>query len=126
MKERFKNILKAGVLFVYLAVGSLLAANTAQASEQKIIFNAQSISFKSGTANCQEICGKRSDPPVGSLLSSGWKVVSSSPKEIVGLEYWYIPCSTCEPHGCTCKGVEYVLEQRESDIVQRMEQTVKN
>ena len=118
--------LKAGVLAACLAAGSLLVVDPAQASEQKIIFNAQSISFKSGTANCQEICSKRSDPPVESLTSSGWKVVSASPKEVVGLEYWYIPCSTCEPHGCICKGVEYVLEQQESDIVQRMEQFVQN
>ena len=123
MKGRCSDYLKTGVCAVCLVVG-LLIAGTVQASEQKIIFNAQSISFKSGTANCQELCNKRSDPPVATLLSSGWKIVSASPKEVIGLDYWYVPCSTCEPHGCTCKGVEYVLEQQESDIVQKMEQSV--
>jgi hypothetical protein len=44
------------------------------------------------------------------LVSEGWKIVSSSPKEVIGEDYRYVPCNTCEPHGCTCIGTEYILQ----------------
>ena len=89
----------------------LFTATLLQAAEQKIIFNTEKIEYKSGTSSkrCQDICSRRSGPDAKSLLSEGWKIVTSSPKEVIGEHYWYTPCNGCEPHGCTCIGTEYTL-----------------
>ncbi len=91
----------------------LFTATLLQAAEQKIIFNTEKIEHKSGTNSkkCQDICSRKSDPDAKSLLSEGWKIVTSSPKEVVGEYYWYTPCRGCEPHGCTCIGTEYILQK---------------
>jgi hypothetical protein len=91
----------------------LFTATLLQAAEQKIIFNTEKIEYKSGTSSkkCQDICSRRSGPDAKSLLSEGWKIVSSSPKEVIGEYYWYTPCNGCEPHGCTCFGTEYILRK---------------
>ncbi len=47
------------------------------------------------------------------FLSEGWKIVSSSPKEVTGEQYWYVPCNTCKPHGCICIGTEHILQKDE-------------
>jgi hypothetical protein len=90
----------------------LFSANLLHAAEQKIIFNAESIKYESGTGSkqCQVKCSRRSGPDVKSLLSKGWEIVSSAPKEVIAENYWYVPCNTCEPHGCTCIGTEYILQ----------------
>ena len=83
------------------------------AAEQKITFNTEKIEYKSGTSSkrCQDICSRRSGPEAKSLLSEGWKIVTSSPKEVIGEQYWYTPCNGCQPHGCTCIGTEYILQK---------------
>jgi len=57
------------------------------------------------------MCSRRSDPDAKSLLSEGWKIVTSSPKEVIGEYYWYTPCNGCQPHGCTCIGTKYILQK---------------
>jgi hypothetical protein len=91
----------------------LLTAPLLHADEQRIIFNSESIQHESGTGAemCQEKCRRKSGPDVKSFLSMGWKIVSSSPKEVVGEVYRYLPCNTCEPHGCICIGTEYILQR---------------
>lgn len=103
---------------VCLALISLLVLSIAtllQAAEQKIVFNSESIEYKSGTGStrCQDKCNRRSGPDIKSLLSAGWKIVRSSSKKVVGEDYWYVPCNACEPHGCTCLGTEYLLQKDE-------------
>jgi len=91
----------------------LFTATLLQAAEQKILFNTEKIEYKSGTSSkrCQDICSRRSGPDAKSLLSGGWKIVNSSPKEVIGEYYWYTPCNGCQPHGCTCIGTEYILQK---------------
>jgi hypothetical protein len=96
-------------------ITSILLFSTAptDAAEKKIVFNTESIKHESGTGAewCQDKCSRRSGPDVKSLLSEGWKIVSSSPKEVIGEQYWYVPCNTCSPHGCICIGTEFILEK---------------
>jgi hypothetical protein len=103
----------------------LFTATLLQAAEQKIIFNTEKIEYKSGTSSkrCQDICSRRSGPDAKSLLSEGWNIVNSSPKEVIGEKYWYTPCNGCEPHGCNCIGTEYILQL--DDPAQKVE-TSKN
>lgn len=83
------------------------------AAEQKIVFTTESIEYKSGTGpkRCQDICNKKSGPDVTALLSESWRIVNSSHKKIIGEQYRFAPCPTCEPHGCICIGTEYLLEK---------------
>ena len=106
---------KFSVFFVIFFAVLLCLASLVQAAEQKSIFNTESIEYKSGTGSkrCQEKCTRKSGPDIQSLLSEGWKIVSSSRKKVVEEEYWYVPCNTCEPHGCNCIGTEYVLQKDE-------------
>jgi hypothetical protein len=89
----------------------LFTATPSDAAEQKIVFNTEKLKYESGTGpkQCQDKCNRRSGPDVNLLLSEGWKIIGSSPKEVVGENYRYAPCNTCEPHGCVCIGTEYVL-----------------
>lgn len=91
----------------------LFTATLLHAAERKITFNNEKIVYKSGTSSkkCQDICSRKSGPDAKSLLSEGWKIVSSSPKEVIGEYYWYTPCNGCQPHGCTCIGTEYILQR---------------
>ena len=105
--------MKKTALCLALFSSILLFTATLQAAEQRIIFNTEKIEYKSGTNSkkCQDICSRKSGPDAKSLLSEGWKIVTSSPKEVVGEHYWYTPCRGCEPHGCTCIGTEYTLQR---------------
>lgn len=91
----------------------LFTATLVHAAEQKTVFNSETVKYKSGTGSerCQDKCSKKSGPDAKSLLSEGWKIVSSSPKEVIGEDYWFVPCNSCEPHGCNCIGTEYVLKR---------------
>lgn len=91
----------------------LFTATLVQAAEQIIVFNTERIEYKSGTSSkrCQDMCNKRSGQDATYLFADGWKVVNSSSKEVIAEKYWYVPCNTCEPHGCTCIGTEYLLER---------------
>lgn len=91
----------------------LFATTPVHAVEQKTVFNTESIKYESGTGSerCRDKCDRKSGPDVKSLLSEGWKIVSSSSKEVTGEQYWYVPCNTCLPHGCICNGTEYVLRK---------------
>jgi hypothetical protein len=89
------------------------AAPPVQAAERKTVFNTERIEYKSGTGpeKCRDKCSKRSGPDAKALLSEGWNIVNTSPKKVVAEEYWYVPCGSCEPHGCTCIGTEYTLQR---------------
>ena len=104
---------KTAVCFARISSILLFTATLLHAAEQKIIFNAEKIEYKSGTSSmrCQDICSRRSGPDAKSLLSEGWEIVNSSPKEVIAENYWYTPCNTCQPHGCTCIGTEYILQR---------------
>ncbi|MRR53280.1 MAG: hypothetical protein EG822_02040 [Deltaproteobacteria bacterium] len=104
---------KTAVYLVFVSSVLLFATYVAQAAEQKIVFNTESIEYKSGTGpmRCQEICDKKSGTDLTALLSDGWKIVSSTAKKVIGEQYRYVPCPTCSPHGCTCIGTEYLLQR---------------
>jgi len=96
----------------------LFTATLVQAAEQKIIFNNENIEYKSGTGpkKCQDMCSRRSGPDSNSFLANGWKIVTSAPKKEIAEQYWYVPCNTCEPHGCTCIGTEYTLQKDDTVV----------
>lgn len=102
---------KTGVCLALALLLLQFMAPFSHAVEQKTLFATERIEHKSGTSSkkCQDMCSKRSGPDLTSLLADGWVMVSSSHKEVIAEKYWYIPCSTCEPHGCTCIGTEYIL-----------------
>jgi hypothetical protein len=104
---------KTAVCLARISSILLFTATFLHAAEQKTIFNTEKIDYKSGTNSkkCQDICSRRSGPDAKSLLSEGWKIVTSSPKEVIGEYYWYTPCNGCQPHGCTCIGTEYILQK---------------
>jgi hypothetical protein len=104
---------KTAVLLAGISSLLLFTASALPAAERKIIFNSERIKYESGTGarQCQAKCGRRSGPDARALLSAGWKIVSSSPKEVIAENYRYVPCNSCEPHGCTCFGTEYVLQR---------------
>ena len=104
---------KTAACLAFISSVLLFTATLVPAAEQKIIFTTKSIEYKSGTGlqRCQDICNKKSVPDATVLLSEGWRIVSSSPKKIIGEQYRYAPCPTCEPHGCFCIGTEYLLEK---------------
>lgn len=110
--------MKKTALFLACITSALVFSTIpVHAAETKTIFNTESIKYESGTGSerCQDKCGRRSGPAVKSLLSDGWKVVSSSPKAVIAEQYWYTPCNNCAPHGCICKGTEYILQKDEPD-----------
>jgi len=108
-----KLMKKTAVCLALISSILLFTATLLQAAEQKIIFNTEKIEYKSVTSSkkCQDICSRKSGPDAKSLISGGWKIVNSSPKEVIGEHYWYTPCNGCEPHGCTCIGTEYILQK---------------
>ena len=93
----------------------LFTASLAHAAENKTIFNNERVKYESGTGaeRCQDKCRGKSSPDVRSFVAAGWKIVSSSSKELIGEHYYHVPCNTCKPHGCTCIGTEYVLQKEE-------------
>ena len=98
-----------------LLIFLLCTATAGPAAESKTVFNTGKIEYEAGTGaeRCRDKCWKKSGPDVQSLLSEGWKVVSSSPKEVIGEHYSFVPCNTCKPHGCVCIGTEYLLQRDE-------------
>lgn len=104
---------------LYLACIScvlVFSAFSVDAADKMTIFNIESMKYESGTGaeRCRDKCGKKSDTDVKSLLAEGWKIESSSPKEVIGEHYRNVPCNTCKPHGCVCIGTEYVLQRDET------------
>jgi hypothetical protein len=112
-EEKFMK--KAALCFGCISSILLFTTTLVHAAEKKIVFNAESIKYESGTGSerCLDKCSRRSGPDAKSLLSEGWKIVSSSPKKVIGEQYWYVPCNTCKPHGCICIGTEYILQKDE-------------
>ncbi len=110
--------------FLLTLISSFFLFSTAilHATERTTAFHCDSIQYKSGTGakRCQEMCARKSVPDTRSLLAEGWKVVATSPKEVVAEAFWYTPCSACEPHGCTCVGTESVLEREKPAPVVRI------
>ena len=101
-------------LLISLLIFSFFATNISLAADQKIIFNVESISYKSGTGadDCQYACERYDrDPPLNELRAQGWRIISSSPKEVIGRDYRYFEYLDSKPHGCTCKGTQYVLQK---------------
>ena len=89
----------------------LLLPNTLQASDQKVVFCVESVNYKSGTGAdaCQGACNANyGSLQIDSVLSDGWKIVSSSPKEASGIDCSLSGNSGC---GCTCVGTQYVIQK---------------
>ncbi len=93
----------------------VFSATLVHAGETKIVFNTENIKYEEGTGSerCRDTCSRRSGPDVKSMLSEGWKIVGSSPRKVIGEQYWYAPCNNCKPHGCICIGTEYILQKDE-------------
>jgi hypothetical protein len=104
---------RTAVCLALISLNLLFSSTVLQAAEQKIIFNTENIDYKSGTSSkmCQEMCRKKSGPDAKSLVSEGWRIVSSFPKKVIAEDYWYVPCNACKPHGCTCIGTEFTLQK---------------
>jgi hypothetical protein len=126
----FKRIVVLFSLFLFLF--ACLFFTTAVSAEQKIIFKVESISYKSGTGSdiCQGFCNlKQDNSSIDEMLSQGWRIISSSPKEVIVENYHYYKYS--DPTGCTCKGTQYVLQKDEtvhgakSDIASKNEELLK-
>lgn len=110
--------MKVNTLCASVLISSLLVTNISLAgAEQRMLFNVESISFESGTGSyeCQAACkAKYNDPPLEQMLAEGWRIASSSPKEAIGINYWY-EASSNRTYGCTCKGTHYVLQKSGAD-----------
>ncbi len=93
----------------------VFSATLVHAGEKKIVFNTENIKYEEGTGSerCRDTCSRRSGPDVKSMLSEGWKIVGSSPRKVIGEQYWYAPCNNCKPHGCICIGTEYIVQKDE-------------
>jgi hypothetical protein len=118
MRKSFLHLVIVGLIF-------MLASNMA-AAEQELLFCSQSTQYGNltGASRCQEMCGKYTCD-LKARLSSGWKIVTSSPKEEIAEKWEEIDTraaakafmgpkmATVGQYGCTCKGTEYVLEQAE-------------
>ncbi len=91
----------------------VFSTTSIHAAEKKTIFNTESMKYESGTGSerCRDKCGRRSGPDAKSLVSEGWKIISTASKEIIAEQYWYAGCNGCQPHGCICIGTEYVLQK---------------
>ena len=105
------------------AVGLFFVANISNASEQRRIFNPESYRYEgsTGTNSCKSSCERESGIPIDSMISSGWRIVSSSPQEVIAQRYdrWnggiFPGAGYMAPHsyGCTCVGTQYVIEKIE-------------
>lgn len=106
---------KTTICLVFISLIFLFDTTTLSAAEKKILFNTESLKYETGTGSerCRAQCGRKSGPDAKSLLGQGWKIVSSSAKEVIGEHFSYVPCNTCKPHGCICVGTEYVLQKEE-------------
>jgi hypothetical protein len=119
---------KSAFLLTMISLFILLSATFIHATERTTVFRYESIKYKSGTGakRCQAMCARKSGPDAQSLLSEGWKIVGTSPKEVVAENYWFTPCSACEPHGCNCIGTESVLEREKPAPVVKIPESELN
>ena len=104
------------ILFLSLFVSSLFFTNISSAAEQRMLFNVESISYKKDTGSymCQLACTtKYTDPPLEKMLTEGWHIVSSSPKEAIGEDDRVSYGKYGHAYGCTCKGTQYVLQKND-------------
>ena len=116
-------------LLISLLIFSLFATNVSLAAEQKMLFNVESISYKSGTGadECQSSCSTRYyDPPLKEMIAQGWRIISSSPKEAIGSRYYYFDYPGSKPHGCTCIGTQYVLQKDDPAPIAKPDAPSKN
>ncbi|MDD2734567.1 MAG: hypothetical protein PHF56_11550 [Desulfuromonadaceae bacterium] len=108
---------------IYIALCLVFFTNMASASEQKRIYNSTSFNAAPDSMSyCGSLCESK-DAAIDTFLASGWKIVSSSQKEIVAQNYESFPFKRRvgiwdqdQPPryiGCTCKGTEYVIEKNE-------------
>lgn len=92
------------MIYVYLILSLLLLIGTLGCKKtQKVIFEVQSYSFRNkdsfDSSRIEEECAKLNDS-LSKYMSTGWKVVSSSPNERV---VYY--------DKGTCIGTEYIIEK---------------
>lgn len=87
---------------VLILLGSF--TNSAEAYEQKIVFNVESTRCSGGwDRECNDDCiGKYSDPKASELITEGWNIVISSPSEALGNKAF---------GNCSCIGTQYVLSK---------------
>ena len=101
------------------AASLFFVTSTSNASEQKRIFNAESYRYEAitGESSCKSSCERETGVPIDSMISSGWRIVSSSQKEVIAEPYarhthaqGYLLEGSC---GCTCVGIQYIIEKIE-------------
>ncbi|GAB3656345.1 hypothetical protein [Ramlibacter alkalitolerans] len=84
------------LLFPVLAVAFLAAACT---KKQEVVFEATSVRWRGMIGTTEDEC-KKASRSIQQYLGDGWRIVSSSPKELV------------VNHGeGRCIGTEYVIEK---------------
>jgi len=109
-----------------VAVILLLASNAFSAeSTQKLVFCVDKFNYGGLTneSDCFKMCQKHTCD-LESLLTDGWRIIASSPKEIIEQNWTYVNAETLrliDPKkparpgylGCTCIGTQYVVEKME-------------
>ena len=100
-------------LITALAVSTLSIVSIAWASEQKVIFELEStksrgVSRHTCDSECTIIPKIGRFPKASELLKDGWRIISSSPKEVIQVDYTTVADLTT---GCTCVGTQYVMQK---------------
>ena len=106
--------------YLLIAVLVLSASSVSQKAfaEQKIIFCAESSSYRKGyksdfgQSKCNDACAEEVDCGRDGLLSEGWKIDTTMQKERIkefSKKYPFVG-------DCTCKGTQYVLSMVEKKV----------
>jgi hypothetical protein len=103
-----ENSMKLLVLTIVITC-SLTVCAESYARDQKIIFNTDSISHRSGTSeySCKGSCNQLTNEDINDYLDNGWKIISSQSKEKIAENYF-------SNYGCTCIGTQFVIEKKNS------------
>ena len=115
------------VLFITLAAGSLFVTNVAMAAEQKVIFELESTKARGSSQHtcaieCENFPKAGKFPKVAEMMKAGWRIISSSPKEVIQEDYRTVVDLV---YGCTCVGTQYVLQKEEPAPVPKVETSNK-
>jgi len=98
----------------FMFIGVLLGSASLVYAEQKMLFNVESVQHTTAmsTKTCQTACDEKyNDPPLPEMQTLGWKIITATAKEAVGIDY---DPNNGYPWGCTCKGTQYVLQKEDS------------
>ena len=110
-----------------LVAGSLLLNNICIASEQMTVWEPESYILRGKTTEekCQRACNvaRFNTGKIAPLISSGWKILSSTPKEVVCIDTWAGSPRDPIVMGCSGTGTQYVLQKEEPAPVAKAEVT---